>query len=132
MQLPGSKYVIGDGPALSDLKKNYPDVTFTGAKIGEELACHMAAADVFVFPSLTDTFGVVLLEAMACGVPVAAFPVTGPGYLITNGINGYLDNDLKSAAIRALDVPPENCRKFASGFSWDACTHQFVGNLAIQ
>ncbi len=132
LQLPGSKYVVGDGPALSELKKNHPEVTFTGAKTGEELACHMAAADVFVFPSLTDTFGVVLLEAMACGVPVAAFPVTGPAYLVTNGVNGYLDHNLMVAATKALDVSPESCRAFASDFSWDACTRQFLGNLAIQ
>jgi len=123
---------VGDGPALGQLKRAHPEVTFTGAKTGEELACHMAAADVFVLPSLTDTFGVVLLEAMACGVPVAAYPVAGPNFLITEGVNGALDNDIQAAALRALTVSPEICRDFASDFSWDACTRQFFRNLALQ
>lgn len=131
LPLPGSKHVIGDGPALAALKKTYPGVNFTGAKHGEDLSCHMASADVFVFPSLTDTFGVVLLEAMACGVPVAAYQVTGPEYLITDGVNGALDSDLYAAATRALDLSPASCRAFARGFSWEACTRQFVDNLAI-
>ncbi len=132
LDLPGSKYVIGDGPALADYKKKYPDVRFTGAKKGEDLANHVAAANVFVFPSLTDTFGVVLLEAMASGVPVAAYPVTGPKYLVKNGINGWLSNDLHEAATKALEVDRKKCRNSAEQFSWDACTKQFYNNLVIQ
>lgn len=131
LNLPGSKYVVGCGPALSEMRKTFPDVDFTGAKTGEELACHMAAADVFVYPSLTDTFGVVLLEAMACGVPVAAFPVTGPRFLVTEGVNGALDENLQAAAMRALDISYERCREFALKFSWEVCTLQFLGNLVF-
>ncbi len=130
--LPGSKVVVGDGPALARLQRRYPEVIFTGAKRGVELACHMAAADVFVFPSRTDTFGVVLLEAMACGVPVAAYPVTGPGYIVKNGINGYLNNDLRCAAMRALELNGRQCRQFAGNFSWDSCSKEFFGNLVLQ
>ncbi len=129
--LPGEKWVIGGGPALASLRRAYPEVRFTGPKQGEDLAAHLAAADVFVFPSLTDTFGIVLLEAMACGVPVAAFPVTGPQYLVRDGVNGCLDTDLRSAALRALTVSRVACRDFAAGYSWEACTRQFLDNLAI-
>lgn len=92
----------------------------------------MAAADVFVFPSLTDTFGVVILEAMACGVPVAAFPVTGPSYLVRNGINGFVDSDLQKAALRAMALDPYHCCRLASEYSWERCTKQFFNNLAVQ
>lgn len=132
LSLPGSKVVVGDGPAMSNLKKQYPEIVFTGAKRGVELARHMASADVFVFPSLTDTFGVVLLEAMACGVPVAAFPVTGPRYIVKNGINGYLDTDLGHAAMKALELGGWQCRLFAEDFTWESCSKQFFGNLALQ
>ena len=131
LDLPGEKWVIGDGPALATLRRQYPHVRFTGAKRGEDLAAHLAAADVMVFPSLTDTFGVVLLEAMACGVPVAAFPVTGPKYLVREGVNGSLDTDLRAAALRALAVSPASCREAAAGYSWEACTRQFLDNLAV-
>lgn len=131
LDLPGEKWVIGDGPALPALRRAYPRVRFFGAKRGDDLACHLAAADVFVFPSLTDTFGIVLLEANACGVPVAAFPVTGPQYLVREGINGCLDTDLRAAALRALTLSRAACRDTAVGYSWDACTRQFLGNLAL-
>ncbi len=131
LQLPGEKLVIGDGPSLTTLCRQYPKVRFTGAKQGKDLVASLAAADVFVFPSLTDTFGVVLLEAMACGVPVAAFPVTGPQYIVREGVNGCLDTDLHAAALRALDVSRTRCRDFAAGYSWEACTRQFLGNLAM-
>ncbi|MDD2463342.1 MAG: glycosyltransferase family 1 protein [Desulfobulbus sp.] len=131
LELPGKKWVIGDGPSLAQLRLNYPQVRFFGAKRGEDLAEHLAQADVFVFPSLTDTFGVVLLEANACGVPVAAFPVTGPQYLVREGVNGCLDNDLQAAALRALAVSRDTCRHFAMQHSWETCTRQFLGNLAI-
>jgi glycosyltransferase involved in cell wall biosynthesis len=104
-------------------------VNFEGAKRGEELASYVAAADAFVFPSLTDTFGVVLLEAMASGIPVAAFPVTGPKYVIKNGTNGVISNDLKKAAMEALDIPAESCISEAEEYSWDNCTRQFFNNL---
>jgi len=131
LDLPGAKWVIGDGPALADLRRAYPRVRFTGAKRGEDLARHLAAADVFVFPSLTDTFGIVLLEANACGVPVAAFPVTGPQYLVREGGNGCLDTDLKAAALRALALSRTACREAVAGYSWEACTRQFLGNLIV-
>ena len=131
LDLPGKKIVVGDGPARTDLSSRYPEVTFTGYKTGIELATLVASADVFVFPSLTDTFGVVLLEAMASGVPVAAFPVTGPIETVVNGVNGYLDDDLRRAAIKALEIPSESCRDFAMNYSWESCSNQFLGNLII-
>jgi len=109
LELPGSKYVVGDGPDLEQLKRRYPGVIFTGQKLGQELTAHIAAADVFVFPSLTDTFGLVLLEAMACGVPVAAFPVTGPIDVVQNGERGILDTDLRKAVLGALKLDPDDC-----------------------
>jgi glycosyltransferase involved in cell wall biosynthesis len=131
LKLPGKKWVIGDGPLLESLRNRFPDVHFFGAKQGEDLAWHLAQADVFVFPSLTDTFGVVLLEANACGVPVAAYPVTGPRYLVREGINGCLDQNLQAAALRAFSVRRESCREFAMHYSWDTCTRQFLKNLAF-
>lgn len=131
LDLPGEKWVIGDGPALAAMRRQYPQVRFTGAKRGEDLARHLAAADVFVFPSLTDTFGIVLLEANACGVPVAAFPVTGPKYIVREGINGCLDADLRAAVLRALLISRTACRQYAANYSWEACTRQFLSNLAI-
>jgi len=128
--LAGSKFVVGDGPQLSDLQRQYPDVHFVGAKFGEELARYYAAADVFVFPSRTDTFGLVLLEALASGVPVAAYPVTGPRDVINGSPVGCLDEDLGRAARNALKVEPRECRDFALKHSWQACTQQFVDNLA--
>ena len=131
LDLPGEKWVIGDGPALNSLKQAYPAVRFTGAQQGEDLVRLLAAADVMVFPSLTDTFGVVLLEAMACGVPVAAFPVTGPQFIVREGVNGCLDTNLRAAALRALQVSRSDCRDFAGSYSWAACTRQFLNNLVI-
>ncbi len=131
LDLPGTKWVIGDGPALESMRRVYPEVYFTGAKKGVDLARHMAAADVFVFPSRTDTFGIVLLEAMACGVPVAAFPVTGPKYIVHEGTNGCLDTDLGAAALRALTVSRQHCRDFSTDHSWESCSRQFYENLAV-
>jgi glycosyltransferase involved in cell wall biosynthesis len=126
LDLPGTRMVVGDGPDLEMLKKKYPEAVFTGFKTGEALAQHLAAADVFVFPSRTDTFGLVLIEALACGVPVAAFPVQGPIDIIDNGVTGFLDNDLQMAAQAALSLKPEDCRKAALKYTWEACTRQFL------
>jgi 1,2-diacylglycerol 3-alpha-glucosyltransferase/glucuronosyltransferase len=131
LDLPGTKVLIGDGPARDDLQRAYPDAKFLGPKSGEDLAYHYAAADVFVFPSLTDTFGLVVLEALASGVPVAAYPVQGPRDVIGDAPVGVLDNDLKSACERALKIAREDCRAFALTRSWRACTEQFVANLPI-
>jgi len=129
LDLPGSKVVIGDGPQLEVLKLRFPQAVFLGEKTGKELASHIAAADVFVFPSLTDTFGVVQLEALACGVPVAAFPVTGPIDVIADRPVGALDHDLRSACLRALGQSRELCRDFALTHSWENCARQFINNL---
>jgi glycosyltransferase involved in cell wall biosynthesis len=122
-------YVVGDGPDLETLKKKYPKVIFTGFRRGEELAKTLAAADVFVFPSRTDTFGLVLLEAMACGVPVAAYPVTGPKDVVQQGITGFCDEDLESAAIACLELDGKKCRAYAEKFSWKAAAEEFLRNM---
>jgi glycosyltransferase involved in cell wall biosynthesis len=130
LDLPGTKLVIGDGPARRSLQAQFPATQFAGYKFGAELAAHLAAADVFVFPSRTDTFGLVLLEALACGVPVAAYPVTGPIDVIENGATGVLNEDLRIAALAALQLNPTHCRAFALAHTWEAATKQFLGNLA--
>jgi glycosyltransferase involved in cell wall biosynthesis len=130
LDLPGSTVVIGDGPRKAALEKKYPAVRFLGEKKGADLASHLAAADVFVFPSLTDTFGVVQLEALACGAPVAAFPVTGPLDVIADNPIGALDADLHAACLRALTISREACRAFALSRSWENSARQFIGNLA--
>jgi glycosyltransferase involved in cell wall biosynthesis len=129
LKLPGTKYVVGGGPALSELRARYADVVFTGFKYGEELASHLAAADVFVFPSRTDTFGLVLLEAMACGVPVAAYPVVGPIDVVKRGVSGCLHEDLATAIAGALELNRDDCRQYALGFTWERATQQFLSNL---
>lgn len=129
LELPGSKVVVGDGPLLESLKRRYPGVHFTGAKVGEELARHYASGDVFVFPSRTDTFGLVLLEALASGLPVAAYPVTGPLDVVKGAPVGCLDEDLGKAAQSALTFAPEACRDYALQYSWARCAEQFASNL---
>jgi len=129
LDLPGSKHVIGDGPALQSLRKAHPDVSFHGYMTGNDLVDHLASADVMVFPSLTDTFGLVILEALACGVPVAAYPVQGPVDIIENGRSGYVDENLRSAAAGAMYVSPESCRARALEYSWDRVGQQFFDNL---
>ncbi|HEY1836712.1 MAG TPA: glycosyltransferase family 1 protein [Rhizomicrobium sp.] len=129
LDLSGTKVVVGDGPAREHLARDYPDVKFLGPKTGEELVRHYAASDVFVFPSLTDTFGLVLLEALACGTPVAAYPVLGPKDVIGDAPVAALDNDLRAACLRALDIPRDAARAFALTRSWRACTEQFLANL---
>jgi len=130
LDLPGSQVVIGDGPQLDQLKRKFPKTHFLGKKVGEDLARHYAAADVFVFPSLTDTFGLVILEALASGLPVAAYPVPGPRDILTGSGAGALDTDLAAAVKKALAIPAAQCRAVAESFSWKAATEQFLGNLA--
>jgi glycosyltransferase involved in cell wall biosynthesis len=129
LELPGSKVVIGEGPQRAELERRYPQAIFLGEKKGADLSSHLAAADVFVFPSRTDTFGVVQLEALACGTPVAAFPVTGPLDVIANHPIGALSEDLGEACIRALGMSREACRNFAIERSWENSARQFIGNL---
>ena len=130
--MPGSKLVVGDGPQLAELRERYPAVRFAGPKFGADLARHYAASDVFVFPSRTDTFGLVILEALASGLPVAAHPVQGPIDIVGDNTRvGSLSDDLGEAARRALTLSPTLCRSFATGFSWEACTRQFLTNLAL-
>jgi glycosyltransferase involved in cell wall biosynthesis len=130
LDLPGCKVVVGDGPQKSVLEHKYPGVRFLGEKTGADLTAHLAAADVFVFPSRTDTFGVVQLEALACGTPVAAFPVTGPLDVIADHPVGALDEDLRSACLQALKVSRDACRDFALERSWENSARQFIGNLS--
>jgi len=132
MDLPGSKVVIGPGPQLEELKRKYPGVTFTGSLSGETLARHFADADLMVFPSLTDTFGLVILEAMACGTPVSGFPAPGPKDLIPGSGAGAVGDDLLAASLEALTMPRADCRAYAEKFSWRACAEEFVRNLKPQ
>lgn len=131
-ELAGSKMVVGDGPRLEHLKKHHPEAYFAGALFGEELAKAYAAADCFVFPSKTDTFGLVLIEALASGTPVAAYPVQGPLDVIGEAPAGVLDQNLEKAARQAVNIPRETARDYALGFTWEACTRQFLNNLALE
>ncbi len=128
--LPGSKVVVGDGPQKAELERRFPNAHFLGEKTGKDLTSQMSAADVFVFPSLTDTFGVVQLESLACGTPVAAFPVTGPKDVIADHPIGALDHDLRAACLRALSMSRLACRAFALERSWENSARQFIGNLS--
>lgn len=129
LDLPGSKVVVGDGPAREELQARYPKVHFTGFRTGEALAETYAQADVFVFPSKTDTFGNTILEALASGVPVAAYPVTGPGDILRGqGEAGIVDEDLQKAAMAALGCSRDAARKLAETYSWQAATEQFWMN----
>jgi glycosyltransferase involved in cell wall biosynthesis len=129
LDLPGEKWVIGDGPQREALEKKYPAVRFLGAKSHESLPPYYSCADVFVFPSRTDTFGLVLAEAMACGVPVAAYPVEGPADVVTHGMSGILDEDLSRACLEALKLKRATVRQCALSFSWQVATDQFVRHL---
>ncbi|HEX7028142.1 MAG TPA: glycosyltransferase family 1 protein [Gammaproteobacteria bacterium] len=129
LDLPGRKVVVGDGPSRLALERKYPAAQFLGYKFGADLAEQYANADVFVFPSKTDTFGLVMLEAMACGTPVAAFPVPGPIDVITSGVTGILSEDLQSAALEALKLKHEDCREHALTRSWRACAQIMLKNL---
>jgi glycosyltransferase involved in cell wall biosynthesis len=121
---PGAKVVVGEGPALAGLRKRYPDVHFLGALRGKTLASAYASADVFVFPSRTDTFGLVMIEALACGTPVAAFPVPGPLDVLTPE-TGVMDENLDAAIASALRLDPAACAAYGSGFSWETSARQF-------
>jgi glycosyltransferase involved in cell wall biosynthesis len=129
LELPGTKAIVGDGPARGALARKYPQAVFLGARQGEELAEAYAGADVFVFPSKTDTFGLVLLEALASGLPVAAFPVTGPRDVIGNAPVGVLNDDLKIACLAALHISPQTCLEFAARHTWEASARAFVENI---
>lgn len=133
--LDGKKIMVGDGPARKKLEKKYPDVLFVGLKKGRELARYYAAADVFVFPSLTDTYGVVMLESLSCGTPVAAFDVTGPNNVVEHGVTGYLSTDISPEGLakvtqQAESIDPQACLDFAGKHDWDSTTEFFFNNLA--
>ena len=129
LDLPGSKLVVGEGPSREQLEHKFPDAYFLGVKTGEELASIYASADVFVFPSRTDTFGMVLLEALSSGLPIAAYPVTGPVDVIGSSGAGILSENLAHAASRALEIPRERSRNHALTFSWKYCAQQFLDNI---
>jgi glycosyltransferase involved in cell wall biosynthesis len=128
LDLPGTKVVIGAGPQEAELKRRYPGAKFLGQLDNGILAAHLAAADVFVFPSLTDTFGIVQLEALASGVPIAAFPVTGPKDVIGNSPIGVLNEDLRAACMQAISISREACREFALHYSWENSARQFISH----
>ncbi|MEM9173571.1 MAG: glycosyltransferase family 1 protein, partial [Pseudomonadota bacterium] len=129
LSLPGRKVIVGDGPDFQSLKRRFPDCEFTGYRFGQVLADTLATADVFVFPSKTDTFGLVMLEAMACGVPVAAFPVPGPIDVVTDGVTGILNEQLDIACEKALSLSRDDCRQYALAHSWVRSTEQFASHL---
>jgi glycosyltransferase involved in cell wall biosynthesis len=129
LDLPGSKVVVGDGPDRKMLERRFPEAVFVGAKGGAELASYFQRADAFVFPSRTDTFGLVLAEAMACGTPVAAYPVRGPIDVVKDPAAGVLDNDLGLAAMKALTLDREKVAAYGKRYTWEHCTHQFVSSL---
>ncbi len=125
---PGTKVVVGDGPARAALEAKYPQVRFLGSMFGADLASAYAAADVFVFPSRTDTFGLVMIEALACGTPVAAYPVTGPVDILT-AETGAMDEDLDIAIAAALTRDRAACAAYGSSFTWEASARQFLASL---
>jgi glycosyltransferase involved in cell wall biosynthesis len=131
LRVDGTKILVGDGPILADLKKKYPDVIYAGYKRGAQLAEYYQNADVFVFPSKSDTFGVVMLEAMACGTPIAAYPVTGPIDIIENGVNGHLSDNLSEAIAAALQCNRDSVYASSRAYSWESCTQTFLDNLTI-
>jgi glycosyltransferase involved in cell wall biosynthesis len=129
LDLPGTKVVIGSGPQEAELRQRFPQASFLGLMEHATLAAHLAAADVFVFPSRTDTFGVVQLEALASGVPIAAFPVSGPKDVIADNPVGVLSEDLGAACLQALAISRAACRAFALNRSWDYSARQFIGHV---
>ncbi|MEW9836769.1 glycosyltransferase family 4 protein [Mesorhizobium marinum] len=129
LDLPGSKLVVGEGPELERLKAKYPDAHFLGHRPNNELARLYASADVFVFPSRTDTFGNVIIEALASGTPVAGFPVTGPIDIVGDGFGGIVSEDLRQAALTALDVDRAAARERALRYTWTACAEMYMDNI---
>lgn len=129
LDLPGSKWVVGEGPALAGLQAKYPNVNYLGVLKQPELAKVYAAADVFVFPSKTDTFGLVLLEALASGLPVAAYPVTGPIDVLGDSPAGVMSDNLRDACLEALRIDRATARAHAERFSWRAASEQFANHL---
>jgi glycosyltransferase involved in cell wall biosynthesis len=130
LKLPGTQLVIGDGPQRAELASRYPHAVFTGYRFGSELAALLSGSDVLVFPSRTDTFGLTMIEALACGTPVAAYPVPGPRDVIEQDVTGVLNSDLAAAIASALRLERRVCRSRAAAFSWDAATAQFLAGLA--
>jgi len=130
LDLQGTKVIVGDGPAKAELQAKYPKAVFLGSMQGEALAEVYSGADVFVFPSKTDTYGLVLLEALASGVPVAALPVTGPKDVIGSAPVGVLSDDLQAACLRALKIDRQSCLDFAANHTWEASARAFVGNIS--
>ncbi|WP_217575836.1 glycosyltransferase family 1 protein [Mesorhizobium sp. GbtcB19] len=126
LDLPGSKIVVGEGPELAKLKARYPNAHFLGHRPNDELSEIYASADVFVFPSRTDTFGNVIIEALASGTPVAAYPVTGPIDIVGDGVGGAVSNDLREAALKALDIDRAEARERAMRYTWKACAEMFL------
>ncbi len=129
LETPGTKVLVGDGPQRAALERRYPDAVFLGSRFGEQLAAHYCAADVLVFPSKTDTLGLVMLEATACGVPVAALPVPGPIDIIGDSGAGVLDHDLGAAIEAARHIDPDICRAHALRHTWEVSARQFQANL---
>jgi len=129
LYLPGTKVVVGDGPARAALAHRYPEAVFLGTKRDAELAAIYASADVFVFPSRTDTFGLVLLEALASGLPIAGFPVPATQDVVGAEPVAVLDDDLRAACLRALAIPRLVCRQYAENATWEASARFFLGNL---
>lgn len=131
LNLPGSKLIVGDGPQRKALEQEFPEAHFVGAQHGKNLAMAYAGADVFVFPSKTDTFGLVVLEALASGLPVAAYPVTGPKDILSSAPHpvGALDENLQTACLNALTIDRRYCRPYAEQFSWRSCAERFLNNL---
>ena len=124
-----TKYVVGDGPYREELEEKYPDVKFLGFKTGRDLAYHYANADVFVFPSRWETFGIVMIEAMACGTPVAAYPCQGPRDIVEHGVNGFLRNDLRLAITECLTLNRQNIIESSFKWSWEEAWNIFKENL---
>jgi glycosyltransferase involved in cell wall biosynthesis len=129
LDLPGTKVLVGDGPERATLQARFPEAVFLGSRVGEDLAAIYASSDVFVFPSRTDTYGIVLLEALASGLPIAAYPVPGPSDVVGRRNVGVLDHDLRSAALNALAVPRSSCRAVALAHSWTKSAEEFLANI---
>lgn len=131
LDLPGTTVIVGDGPMMHDYLARYPDVVFVGAQHGDDLAELYSMADVFVFPSRADTFGLVMIEAMACGTPVAAYPVQGPVDVVVPGA-GILDDDLRHACMEALTLDPKRVAEIGRTFTWENATRQFISGLVLR